>query len=657
MRNRISLTSFVLLIIVLFLTSFTPKDIIDLPENYSQGGMGAKTWDFTAIPGDEYDFRAFYNGTTADPSNENIIQVTRYFSSINEYISYLSWNLTDFRIKSSLNFTEAYLWLDYQSNDYWDTSDDIDIKLKNLDTSLTTPMANISIADMTLIYESTANASLIDVDVDYSDVSLDVLPLIQYWYENGTDNWITFELSPSEDNPISSGYETIKWEDSQHYPGTDDDPKLSISAKIIFPEPLQDWVYRKEHMIHPAAGASTDYQVRFTVHYGSGTDSEGNVFLDGQCQTDFDDLRFTSSDGKTELDYWIEEIHLGENATIWVEIKADLNSSTQIIYLYYGNSEVSTTSDGTETFLFFDDFDTDNWNYLGTTVTINPTEGRMYWECTSLSGYAYYDLGTIYDQFALETYGQRTNIAGLGNMHIGLTDSPTTYHDYNDAVIQHFQYTATNKQAARIYYGGTDNTVYGIPNETIGIDYRWQLLYNTSHVTVRNLDLNQHTNATGPALTTLDNVIVCTRERENNAGYFYWMLLRKYVYPEPTHGEWKNPEENTKLGIPSQKMPEDYLRMEDTTDESLCYILENSVSQSNGVTVEARARLIANLVGTLGPMGFYIQDGTHMFIVSVGSNFVKVDYDNLQKFTWADGGTFNSSMWHTYRLTVKEGIL
>ncbi|MFX0208356.1 MAG: DUF2341 domain-containing protein, partial [Candidatus Hodarchaeota archaeon] len=650
------LTILFFLIMPLFLTSPTSHNINYQTETDPQG-MGAETWVNTPIPADEYDFRAYYNGTTVTPSNENIVQVTRYYASSNEYICYLSWNLTDFRSKASLNFIEASLLLDYHSNDYWDTADDIDIKLKNLDTDLATPVATIPIVELTQIYESEANASLINIDVHYSTIALDVLPLIQYWYKNGTDNWITFELSPSDDNDITSGYETIKWEDSHHYTGTTDDPKLSISAGIVFPDALHDWSHRKKHSIHPASGAGTHYQVKFNVYYYAGEDTSGHVFLDCICQADFDDIRFTSNDGETELDFWIEKSYVGDNATIWVEITADLSSSTQFIYLYYGNPEVSTTSNGADTFLFFDDFNADNWNYSGTTVTINTTEGRMYWECISVDGYAYYDLGTTYEQFALETYGQRTNNAGLGNMHLGLVDTPTTYHNYSDAVIQHFQYDAINKQAARLYYGGTDNTVYGIPGEMIGVDYRWQLLYNKSHVTVQNLNLNQYANAIGSALTTLDNLLVCTRDREKNTGYFYWLLLRKYVYPEPTPGEWESPEENTNPGIPSQKMPEDYLRMEDTTDERLCYILDHSVSQSNGVTMEARARLVVDLVGTFGPMGFYVHDGTHMFIVSIGADFVKVEYADLRKFTWTDGGTFNASMWHTYRLTVKEGVL
>ncbi|MFX1506503.1 MAG: DUF2341 domain-containing protein, partial [Promethearchaeota archaeon] len=131
----------------------------------------------------------------------------------------------------------------------------------------------------------------------------------------------------------------------------------NLATSGFFPASFYGWSFRKNHTILPAAGAGTNYQVKFHVHYGSGTDSGEDVFLNGQCQADFDDLRFTSSDGVTELDYWIAETHPGDNATVWVEVAADLSSSSQTIYLYYGNSGVSTTSNGTNTFIRWDDFD------------------------------------------------------------------------------------------------------------------------------------------------------------------------------------------------------------------------------------------------------------------------------------------------------------
>ena len=54
-------------------------------------------------------------------------------------------------------------------------------------------------------------------------------------------------------------------------------------------------------------GAQTDYQMRLVVHEGSGTDSSDNVYVNGHCQADFDDVRFTNS-SDDDLDFWTEDI-------------------------------------------------------------------------------------------------------------------------------------------------------------------------------------------------------------------------------------------------------------------------------------------------------------------------------------------------------------
>lgn len=123
---------------------------------------------------------------------------------------------------------------------------------------------------------------------------------------------------------------------------------------------LVGWNHRKSHTIENATGAGTGYQVAITVEYGSEIDDGDTVYLDGKCQPDFDDIRFTDSDGVTELDYWRQEMTEYDNAVFWVEILDSLESSEATIYVYYGNSTVSTTSNGTETFPDgFDDFEND----------------------------------------------------------------------------------------------------------------------------------------------------------------------------------------------------------------------------------------------------------------------------------------------------------
>jgi len=132
--------------------------------------------------------------------------------------------------------------------------------------------------------------------------------------------------------------------------------KVSMFAELIW---LPGWEYRKLHeIIGSIAGAQTDYQVKIVVHYGSGVDNEEHVYLNGKCRTDFGDIRFTDSDGTTELSYWIEEKVDGDYAIFWVKIpNIPASPDKKMIYIYYGNPEAITTSDGEATFILFDDFD------------------------------------------------------------------------------------------------------------------------------------------------------------------------------------------------------------------------------------------------------------------------------------------------------------
>jgi hypothetical protein len=100
---------------------------------------------------------------------------------------------------------------------------------------------------------------------------------------------------------------------------------------------LVGWKYRKLHVINPASDAGTNYPIKITVHYGSGTDSGGDVYLNGKSRTDFADIRFTKSDGVTLLDYWMEQKVDSNYAVFWVQVSDDLSTNPVTIYIYYGN--------------------------------------------------------------------------------------------------------------------------------------------------------------------------------------------------------------------------------------------------------------------------------------------------------------------------------
>ncbi|MHA2027480.1 MAG: DUF2341 domain-containing protein [Candidatus Thorarchaeota archaeon] len=130
----------------------------------------------------------------------------------------------------------------------------------------------------------------------------------------------------------------------------------AVTAESTGEDWLSGWNYRKSLLVHGSIGAGTDYQIRVTVHFGSGTDGGYDVYCDSYVNTDFGDIRFTDDDGLSELDYWLEEYYVSDNATFWVEVSNNLDTD-QMIFIYFGNTLAETTSDGENTFLFFDDFE------------------------------------------------------------------------------------------------------------------------------------------------------------------------------------------------------------------------------------------------------------------------------------------------------------
>ena len=143
---------------------------------------------------------------------------------------------------------------------------------------------------------------------------------------------------------------------------------------------LNDYQIRRAIVIHNPGGSTlTDYQILINVSY------------DSEMQLNFDDLRFTDSDGVTKLSYWIESYVAGVSARIWVKVPQIQPNGNTTIYMYYGNPSASSQSNGTATFDFFDDFgsdsslDTSKWEEIATGATVDWSSDK-YVEITS-SGY------------------------------------------------------------------------------------------------------------------------------------------------------------------------------------------------------------------------------------------------------------------------------
>lgn len=125
---------------------------------------------------------------------------------------------------------------------------------------------------------------------------------------------------------------------------------------------IAGYSYRKNVTINNTGkdGAQANYQLKVIVNRSAGADSGQNVYVSTKCLANYNDIRFTKSDGSTLLDHWLEGVFAGY-AVFWVEVDAVPDSSAGNIYLYYGNASASSGSNGDNTFLWFDHFDT-AWN-------------------------------------------------------------------------------------------------------------------------------------------------------------------------------------------------------------------------------------------------------------------------------------------------------
>ena len=113
---------------------------------------------------------------------------------------------------------------------------------------------------------------------------------------------------------------------------------------------LTGWLYRQQHIITAGVGASDNFQIPITIHYSAGASTDGDMYCDSLCKTDFGDIRFTSADGETLLDYWVYSKVDSDNAVIWFEVAGDLNSD-RVIYIYYGNNAAVSASSQANTFV------------------------------------------------------------------------------------------------------------------------------------------------------------------------------------------------------------------------------------------------------------------------------------------------------------------
>jgi hypothetical protein len=277
------------------------------------------------------------------------------------------------------------------------------------------------------------------------------------------------------------------------------------------------------------------------------------VFTAGHCRTDFGDIRFTAADGVTLLDYWMETKTDGDYATFWVKVGGDLGSADRTIYVYYGKSDATTTSNPYNTFIFFDDFsgDLSKWTIIS---------GAGAWGTDGVGDLVIQPAGTADNNYivtasniganniAIRTRIRSEIVGTTEEAHPGLiwhanADIGTNHR--NDQVYFRPHSTGTNIQPA--YFEGTGGDYEGLVwhDTKSGSYYTWNT-WSTVEVRIPssgNVKLHgddSYWHDWGNQQYNYNHVGLVAHGYGKD--YFDYFAVRKYVDPEPAHSSWGDEE-------------------------------------------------------------------------------------------------------------------
>ena len=223
-----------------------------------------------------------------------------------------------------------------------------------------------------------------------------------------------------------------------------------------------DFNHRKTvHINSSPDGALTNYQIKLTVAYENG------------MQADFDDIRFVDLDANY-INSWLESKTNSNTADFW--IKTDVPASGgKDIYMYYGNSSLSSGSSGSNTFVqyhgsastTFKDSNTvpaANLIYEGSCKGGTTTTTIQVGQCENSVPDTTGDYIYMYIHQSLGKYG------GIRN---GATETNTGWYAPVPSANTYHRYKIVNTASSSKFYvdnvqfGGTLTT--GFPDENIGL--------------------------------------------------------------------------------------------------------------------------------------------------------------------------------------------
>jgi len=295
---------------------------------------------------------------------------------------------------------------------------------------------------------------------------------------------------------------------------------------------LSGWKYRRPITIDNSNNTNnlTDYQVLVTVDTAS-------LISTGKMRSDGGDIRFTDSDGVTLLSYWIQEGINTSSTKIWVKIPSIPASSKKTIYLYYGNPNATSQSNGSNTFLSFDDFEDGvitDWTASTLDISISELGGL---QKLSLSS-DIYDKGT--GAYRSTIFNDGIEIIAKAKLVTATTDSGfglmLRFSDDSNAYFFYWGIYGSGEFRLSKTIGGTATKLAvkdGTGKPTLGQFYILHFAVSPNGTLYVNVEGYNTLQATDTARTS-GEVGTYIRGASPAEADYDWFFVKKYIPPEPT---------------------------------------------------------------------------------------------------------------------------
>jgi len=250
------------------------------------------------------------------------------------------------------------------------------------------------------------------------------------------------------------------------------------------------------------------------------------------------DFRAVSSDGTTSYQYWIEKWDWGQEAKIWVRIPTISPGEETKFFIYYGNPEAESESNGELTFLlFFDDGEahsdgesvtTGGWTVEGGTYEYDDSKacaGTMSIYGKSKSNRAYHDFtNPSADGSAILEFDMYDNGGTYGAVYF------SDQSDTDTIMLGYFNSHSTTYYCME--YGSGYISLTDVPTRSVGW-HHFKMEVKPDGSAEFTVD-GVKSSITAPAgeLETAERVSI--RNYGNSKTWWDNIRIRKYVDPEPT---------------------------------------------------------------------------------------------------------------------------